>query len=200
MEAVKTEITPKNTAGILLAAGAARRFGGDKLSAEIEGRSVLDRSASALRHAGCFINAGVIARKKDCHQKILDSSNLSTLINENASSGVSGSIKLGVQWAVERGAKAILIALADMPFLPPQHFHKLFRAADNEEKIAFTICVGVRMPPALFGEQWFERLLTLSGDQGAKILLRDVPAHASVEATKRMLTDIDVIADLGFKK
>lgn len=194
--AALARITPERTAAILLAAGAGRRFGSDKLSARLGDATVLERSAAALRKAGCFCCAGVIAENRETHAKILTDNGFTPLVNREAASGISSSIRLGVQWAKDQNANAALIALADMPFIPPEHFSALFDAADSADGVSFTCCEGQRMPPAVFDRKRFDQLLSLSGDVGAKGLLREAPQTAGVEADRVTVADIDRRSDL----
>ena len=50
------------------------------------------------------------------------------------------------------------------------------------------------MPPAIFPKSRFPELMALSGDQGARLLLRDA---VGVLADQRILADIDTPADLA---
>src|SRR3546814_4863790 len=52
---------------------------------------------------------------------------------------------------------------------------------------------GSRMPPALFGAEWFEMLQQLNGDQGARSL---ISRATLVVARPEDLVDIDSPADL----
>lgn len=189
-------INPKNTAAILLAAGSATRFGSDKLSADLGGQTVLEKSASAVRRAGCFATAGVIAAGRESLKKILKDNRLTPLENKSAALGVSASIRIGVDWAKTQQADAILIALGDMPFVTSRHFQELIALANNEMRIAYTTCEKERMPPAIFGKIWFDDLSTLSGDHGAKRLLNNAPQQAGLKTDRETLADIDRPEDI----
>ena len=166
-------ITPQTTAAILLAAGAAKRFGGDKLGAAIVNEATVGH-APALRTLG-----------------------YEAVLNKDASRGLSTSIRAGVAWAQSNGMQGVLIALADMPFINATHYRRLFREAQaNDEQIAFTACGDRRSPPALFGICWFELLQALSGESGARALLASVSVAAGVEAPAESLVDIDTPDDL----
>lgn len=189
-------LTPSNTAAILLAAGASSRFGGDKLSAPLKGGTVLGQAAAALAATHCAHCAIVLrpgVNLADHHAL----SGFTTIANPAADNGLSTSIRAGVEWAESEGAKGVLIALADMPFITPDHFAALFDIANKSANAcAFTAASGRRSPPALFGAQWFGELKKLSGDSGARKLLSDQPASSGVAAPESMLIDIDTPDDL----
>lgn len=54
-------------------------------------------------------------------------------------------------------------------------------------------CRGRTLPPAVFDQALFLQLLNLSGEQGARALLRDAVA---IEADPSTLSDLDRLADL----
>jgi hypothetical protein len=56
---------------------------------------------------------------------------------------------------------AVLVALADMPMVPPAHFAALVAAFDGN-RIA-SQCAGQVLPPAIFGAGHFAALRALSG-------------------------------------
>ncbi len=101
------------------------------------------------------------------------------------------SISAGVAAAGERDIDAVLIALADMPFVDRSHFDTLLTAFDGS--VVGTNGCGVAMPPAIFGRSHFAQLTRLSGDNGAQALLRTAPL---VTAPVEKLLDIDTPDDL----
>ncbi len=194
-------LRPANTAAILLAAGASSRFGGDKLSAPLRDGTVLSHSAANLAAVGCAYCAIVLQPDSRLEEQAA-SLGFSIILNPSARDGLSTSIRAGVDWAERSGAKGVMLVLADMPFVSPDHFDKLFNEASaSATSCACTEANGIRMPPALFGASWFAQLKHLSGDSGAKTLLAAQPKSSCVTAAGVMLTDIDTPADLDkFRK
>ncbi len=184
-------------AAILLAAGAARRFGGDKLAALIDGESVLHRSVSALARSGCGLRAAVLSEKTKSHAPELQQLGFEPLINDDAEEGLSASLRKGVSWAQQQGATSVLIALADMPLVSPSHFASLFeRALSNNKMIAYSLSGKRRSPPAIFGATYFAELRALQGDEGARAILSALPEEWGVVAAQGALRDIDTVHDL----
>lgn len=187
-------LKPDHTAAILLAAGAASRFGGDKLSAPLRGASVIDHAAAALAAAQCTWLAVITSPGA----KMAAPAGFEHVINPNAKDGLSTSVRIGVRWAEARGATAVLIALADMPFIESSHYPRLFEAASkNRNQCSYTLSRDGRSPPALFGARWFSQLRDLSGDRGANKLLKAQPKNAGVAAPEETLADIDTRDDLN---
>ncbi len=110
---------------------------------------------------------------------------------------MSTSLREGVSWAQEKNAGRVLIALADMPFVTPNHLGALIeRCMARKENASFTKCGQRRSPPAAFGQDWFTPLRQLTGDAGARAILAELPANCGVEAAAGMLRDIDRPQDL----
>jgi molybdenum cofactor cytidylyltransferase len=102
------------------------------------------------------------------------------------------SLALGVAAAAAQGARAVLVALADMPLVPAAHIHAL-AAAFSGDRLA-TSAGGITMPPALFGMQHFAALSALGGDRGGGGLLKDAP---NVPLDPALAIDVDRPEDLA---
>ena len=90
---------------------------------------------------------------------------------------------------------AVLIALADMPRITEGHIRRLLEAADGPEAVVASSVAGkAPRPPALFGNSQFEALMSLSGDHGARDLIR---SGQHIEAAAGELVDIDTQEDLA---
>ncbi len=175
-------------ATILLAAGKARRFGGQKLSAQLRGRQLARFAAQALIALGAEWNFVVHAGTPPD----LGTNDVQGLALDPPDAPISASIATGIAAAQAVGARVALIALADMPLVPTNHFKALLAAFDGD-RIA-SRAGPITMPPALFGHQHFGALLSLEGDQGAGTLLKDVMTIPLAEA---LALDIDTREDLA---
>lgn len=172
---------------VLLAAGASRRFGGDKLSAPLRGRPLAHHAGETLARLRFRARIAVVAH---------DDFGLGGLGYEIArptlpSPPISASIAVGVAAARRHEPDAIMIALGDMPFVSTDHFLRLAKAFGGD-RIASTHAVAPT-PPVIFGARWFDRLGALSGDAGAQSLLEGAPM---ILADARTLLDIDTPGDL----
>lgn len=179
-------------AGLLLAAGEGKRFGGDKLGALVDGETVLALSASALASTDCILRAAVVGPATLHHTALLERFGYEVIVNADASTGMSTSVRRAVAWAEMRGADAALLALADMPFVTPTHLSRLaaqFKRSKNG--IAYSRSGAKRSPPALFAASWFETLQMLEGDVGARALLAAASDDDGVVAPAWTFADID---------
>jgi molybdenum cofactor cytidylyltransferase len=177
--------------GLLLAAGLGVRFGGNKLSAALNGLPLALHAAQTLAaHAGQLI-AVCNPQNVDLNRAIADLGYAITL-NDAPSLGLSRSLALG---AAEAAGNGLLVCLADMPFVAPDHLAALLAAfaASKNKSIVATSCGDTRSPPAVFPRAVWPDLAVLVGDKGARDLLRTA---LSVEADPAILIDIDTQGDL----
>ena len=181
---------------ILLAAGLSRRFGADKLGAMIDGRAVIERSASALAACGCSDKIAVVG-PTSVHKPLLLSMGFKVIENAKADEGISSSIRTGVAHAQSKSADGVLIALADMPFVDGAHFDRLIdKAVRSDDGLSFSTAGTRRTPPAVFMARRLDDLLALTGDAGARMLLKQADLACGVEAPDAMLRDIDAPSDI----
>ncbi len=184
----------KDVAIVLLAAGNARRFGGDKLMADFEGAPLGVRAAhelvsvaAAAHFAVCLPDALIAAHYTRLGFDIVE--------NSNPGIGLSGSLHLAVEAAMRTSAQALLIALADMPFVQAAHVEALIAACTDNVVASFD--GNQPMPPAIFPRSHWPDLLATAGDAGARHIL----AHAEkLTAPAGTLCDIDTPDDLAASK
>lgn len=179
---------------VLLAAGQGARFGSDKLLAKIEGEAMGLKAARTLAAISCGYYF-VVSRPGS---NLIDQySNLGFRVipNDGPEEGQARSLHLAVKAAMETDAKALLIALADMPFVSTAHLAALASACDGQ--IIASSDGQYSMPPAIFPRATWPELLSTSGDSGARALLKGARV---VSACPVELRDIDTQADLSASK
>ncbi|MDO5370718.1 nucleotidyltransferase family protein [Paracoccus sp. (in: a-proteobacteria)] len=160
-------MTAPEIAGILLAAGHGRRFGaGNKLLADWRGAPVVVHAADALRQAGA---AQLIAVLRDRRVAALLPG--FRVVMADSAETMSDSLRLGL--AAAQGDRA-LIALGDMPAVPPAHLAALIRACTpyRAAASAYPAPEGPRAGvPACLPRSLFAAAARIKGDQGARHLL-----------------------------
>ncbi len=176
----------EDTVLVLLAAGRSERFGdvGSKLEEEFLGKALGLHVAVALA-ALPFRERIVVTGKARLDYAALD---YRTVANPDPDQGMASSVRLGVEQAKTQGAKAVLIALADMPRVTAAHVMRLYDAARNGDTVVASSDGVDPKPPALFGADKFDFLMALDGDSGARDLVR---AGRHVVTSPAELIDID---------
>ena len=178
-------------AGLLLAAGRSTRFGADKLLALVDGAPVLSWSAAAL---AAEVDALFIVVPPDVASRLLVASGVEAVTVEHArrDEGLASSIRAGVA-ALPTHVEAVVIALADQPFVSPGIVRRLRErwSAGGVTAVAPRYREG-RGHPVLFGRSAFAALQALEGDEGAKTLLESLgPGLALVDVDEAMPADVD---------
>ncbi|TJZ94066.1 nucleotidyltransferase family protein [Paracoccus gahaiensis] len=168
--------------GLLLAAGASRRFGPqDKLLALLHGQPLVTHAADALRDTPLDHRIAVIAHPELA--RLLDGFEI-ILIPPGQQ---SDSLRAGLQAAGQ--PDRLLIALGDMPDVTAAHLTRILTAA-TEDLPACSHDGTAPLPPACFPQARLADLHSLNGDQGAARLLQDLPPTQYIDA-RSLLRDID---------
>ena len=183
-------LRPDKIALIVLAAGLSSRFGhGHKLEQDLFGKPVGLHAVETLAPLSFAARIAVIGPSAPDYAR----SDYQVVTNPNPAAGMSGSIALGLAAASSARIEAALIILADMPFVTESHVCRILQAYGPQHTIVASLASGRAMPPALFGRAHFGRLMSLSGDAGARNLLRQAK---QVPAPPETLIDIDTPAQL----
>lgn len=176
-------------AAVLLAAGRSSRFGAaNKLTATLGSLPLALHAARALAPLDLAARF-VVTRPAGTAWPSFE-----IVENDRPEDGMAHSIALGIAAARRSGAEAVLIALADMPFVPTAHFERILASYRGPDTLVATSDGARRLPPALFGADWFAELEGLSGDRGAHGLLGRATVIAAEAGT---LLDIDRPEDLA---
>ncbi len=175
----------------VLAAGQSTRFGpDDKLTARLRGQRLGELACQTL--AGIdFAHRWVIAARADhaCAGN-WRASGFTVAVNAQAVSGMGTSVALAATLARDAQVDALLIALADMPLVPAEHYLALVaRAAERGATALVASAAGcVRSPPAVFGRDHLIALAAIRGDVGARAMLGQAELIA---CAPELLIDID---------
>ncbi len=185
---------------IVLAAGAASRFGGGKLLADYRGRPLLDHALDTALAASAR-GVTVVLRPGDTAALALVEARaeprLRPLAAPEADEGLGASLRTAIL-ALPADAEAALVLLGDMPRVPHDLAADLVQALSAGVGIAAPVHAGRRGHPVLFARRWFKDLAALAGDRGAQgVLTKAGDAIALVETDDPgVLFDVDRREDL----
>ncbi|HEU4651477.1 MAG TPA: nucleotidyltransferase family protein [Croceibacterium sp.] len=170
----------------VLAAGRGTRFGGNKLEAMCAGkplgRWVLDAAEDARLGPGLIVTDPM---------GVTFAEDWTVLVNPHPERGLASSLALAAQRALDDGAPALLVLLADMPLVTPDYLRRLAAAAAPAATRQLDGHAGV---PALLDRALLEKALELDGDRGAASLLADA---SPLDPPHGMLRDVDTQEDLA---
>lgn len=174
---------------ILLSAGRSTRFGRNKLAEPILGIPMLRRTAAIYAALPLARRVAVVGPSMP---RLDDLGYLEGVLAEKENPQ-SASLAEGIRLLDRVGMDGIMVVLGDMPLVDLVHLEALRRAFDGSRVVCSSIS-HARSPPAIFPVAAREQLMSLVGDQGARILLADaicVPGNDSI------LMDIDSMADFS---
>jgi CTP:molybdopterin cytidylyltransferase MocA len=111
--------------------------------------------------------------------------------------GMSASVRAAATWAAAQGWGALLLAVSDQARLTARHLDDLIDASEQGRLLAASYYGGVRGVPAVIPGAHYGALQRLTGDQGARALLRS-GQHPVVEiGWDAGLEDLDEVGDLA---
>ncbi|HSD42434.1 MAG TPA: nucleotidyltransferase family protein [Burkholderiales bacterium] len=183
--------------GVLLAGGAATRFGSDKLLHPLpDGTPIAVASARNLIAAVPRVVAVVRADAPEL-ERALRAAGAEVTVCERAAEGMGVTLAHAVHAAGE--ADGWIVALADMPFIRPGTIRRVADALAGGAAIAAPVYRGERGHPVGFAYEFRAALERLAGDAGAREVLKANPAAlARVPVDDPgVLRDIDTPADLS---
>lgn len=180
-----------STGGVLLAAGGGSRFGGagegHKLTATLRGRPLLEWSLEQLLRAG-FADTVVVTGAVE----LTVPERVSVLHNPRWSEGQATSLALAIDRARERGLRAVVVGLADQPFVLAEAWQAVAAAPGA---IAVATYDGRRGNPVKLDAAVWD-LLPVDGDAGARVVMRMRPELVTEVACAGSPADIDTLEDL----
>ncbi len=190
------------TAAILLAAGLSRRYPGEKLTADLHGKPLFEHAAGLLAALPFQVRIAVVGPDAP-HARRLAELGFEIVTNPAPQRGQGGSLAAGAAAAAAHSPAAVLLMLADMPFVPEAHLRGLLARIDpaDPDSLAFSQSGGAeggwRGPPAAFHAGFLPRLARARADEGARPILRAAPETAGIAVPEVWLADFDSPADFA---
>lgn len=181
----------RTVAGVVLAAGEGRRFGGPKAVAVLDGERLVDRAVRLLRDGGCapvVVVAGAVALEVD---------GATVVANPEWRSGMGSSLRVGL--ASVSGVDAAVLVTVDTPWIGVDAIRRVRAAHAAGAPVAVATYAGRRGHPVLLDHAHFA--------EAARLAVGDVGARAFLAAHPELLTpvpcdgtgfpdDVDTPADL----
>jgi molybdenum cofactor cytidylyltransferase len=185
----------EKTAGIILAAGGARRMGQPKLLLPWRGEPLIRHTARQAIEAGLSPLVVVTGSNHEAVEHVLAGLPVQLVHNPDWEAGQSTSVKHGLAaLSLESGSAAFL--LGDQPQIPAQLIRSLIKK--HSHTLAPVTCPRVgeqRANPVLFDRVTFADFASLSGDAGARQILNRYPIDYLPWDDQSLLWDVDTPED-----
>ena len=194
----------KPTAGIILAAGAATRFGQPKQLLRLKDKYLIEWVLEAALNSRL---SRIVLVLGYAHQEILQALNkkaqhskLHIEVNPIYKKGQSHSLRIGLA-ALKNDFPAVIFLLGDQPMLNSATINTLLERFWSAAK---DICVptyrGQRKTPAIFSRRFYSHLMAIKGDMGARQLIDDNPEQVLTVEIDDPLCFFDIDTPQDFEK
>jgi len=155
--------------GILLAAGASKRFGSDKLLYPLGANTTIALAALANLRAAIPHVIAVVRPGADQLADRLSAAGATVILCADADAGMGASLSTAV--GASGDVAGWIVALADMPYIRPDTIAKIAAALTAGAAIAAPSYHGQRGHPVGLSTQFRGQLAGLRGDEGARAIL-----------------------------
>lgn len=187
------------TAGLLLAAGAGRRFGGPKALVEHDGRLFVESAAGVLREAGCAPVLVVLGAGADDVRARADLAGYAVVENADWAEGMGSSLRAGLAAlaAVPEEVTGAAVLPVDVPGVTAEAVRRVVAAGAGADALVRATYGGVPGHPVLLGRaHWTGVADSARGDVGARDYLRAHPVLDLPCDDVASGEDVDTEADL----
>ena len=183
---------------VVLAAGRSSRMGTPKQLLPLGSATVLERTlgnvrSSALNEIVLVLGASADSICRQLPQTLLE--DIRVVVNDTYEEGMASSLRTGLS-AVSPQTDAVLVVLADQPFVQP---HTFDRIADEyrrgKAQIVIPTYQGRRGNPVLLNRSLFPEAMALEGDVGCRAIF----GNYSQEIVRVEVPDPGILLDLDSK-
>ena len=181
---------------VIMASGLGKRFGGNKLMEELDGKPLISYVLRAT--AGLFFKTVVVTRNDEvetfCRAQGVE-------VVKHSLPYRSDTVRLGI--GRMDGCQACMFSPADQPLISRESVAKMLEAAAADGESIFRLGFGEKVgAPILFPAPYFEELAALPEGKGGSYVARNHPAALrTIAASSEIeLFDIDTVEDMEYIK
>lgn len=184
----------KETAVLILAAGASKRLGKPKQQLVFKEQTLLNRIIETAKE----LASGPVLVVQADHVERLEQEGIISLSNSKWEEGMASSIHCGIDSLVSDypTVDKLIITVCDQPFITAELFREMIdlQMRTNQPMIAckYADTIGT---PVLFHQSVFGELMALSGDKGARQLLKKDAQRVGLVNFPLGSIDIDTAED-----
>ena len=181
-------------AGILLAAGFSRRYGANKLVQQLPDGTLV--AVAAARNLALALPGVLAVVRPGVPELVAALSAAGVAVTEcpDADRGMGSSLAHGVRVLGER--LGYVVALADMPFILPATITNVAEALAGGAAVVAPQYAGERGHPVGLAGRFYAELASLTGDDGARHILKREEVSLIRCADPGVIRDIDTPDDL----
>ncbi|MEL7002436.1 MAG: nucleotidyltransferase family protein [Bacteroidota bacterium] len=161
---------------LILAAGSSSRLGRPKQLLQYEGESLLRRSVKSALKTGIDVCVVTGSNHED-HENEIDDLNVDIVYNSTWNQGMGNSLKIGVTYLLDQNPDldAVIIMVCDQPKLTTSILQDLISKYEEGNTLVASQYSDTNGVPALFHKTYFDEMLDIKDQQGAKVLINTYP-------------------------
>jgi len=188
-----------SVAGLVLAAGGGRRFGGPKALVRLDGELLVERAVATLRGAGCAPIVVVLGASAADVATTAELGDAVVLVNDGWEQGMGSSLRTGLCALRDLSAPAAAITLVDQPGVGADVVRRLVgHWRPGLAAVVASYDGEPRNPAVIDASAWPDVMAAAAGDVGARGWLRNHPDDVTLVACDDLgsVIDIDTPLDL----
>ncbi|WP_149303072.1 nucleotidyltransferase family protein [Pareuzebyella sediminis] len=188
----------KNIAVLILAAGSSSRMGRPKQLLPWKDTTLLGTILKKSKLSCPTEIVVVLGAYAERIKSEIEKDEYILLVNKNWESGLGGSLAFGITHILEnrKGLDGVLVLLGDQPFVDEDFIETMIKTFYENEKGIVATSYGKKVGvPALFSRDYFNELIGLEGDSGAKFLLQEYEDDIIPLTAGTVTLDIDTPQD-----
>ncbi len=183
---------------IILAAGASARMGRAKQLLLFQNKTLLQHAIDEATLSAAGSIAVVLGARSEIISTQIRTESVMLVFNQQWQAGMAGSVQAGLNALLKHSPDidSIIIMLCDQPYVSSLLLNDMIQAqASSGKGIVACMYQNTTGVPVLFTQPYFEQLLALEGEEGAKKILHANSSDVAALPFAPGATDIDTIAD-----
>jgi CTP:molybdopterin cytidylyltransferase MocA len=179
-------------AGVLLAAGAGRRYGMPKALVRHGDGRLVDHGVGTLAGGGSVPIVVVLGAQHSDVREQADLGEATVVVNEDWDTGMGSSLRAGLTALGSTTAEAAIILLVDTPGITPAAVERIRSYGGPGALVAATYDGEIGHPVLLGRDHWPGVIAAATGDRGARPYLRAHQADLVLVACEDIADGVDM--------
>jgi CTP:molybdopterin cytidylyltransferase MocA len=163
--------TELSVAGLVLAAGGGRRYGGPKALVRYEGSLLVERAVVTVREGGCMPIMVVLGAAAAEVRAMANLGDATMVENAGWKSGMGSSLRVGLEALGATDADAVVVLLVDTPGVTAAAVRRIAEKAGRDALVTATYGPRRGHPVLLGRDHWAGVSMLASADVGARAYL-----------------------------